>query len=133
MTMKMKWQYDRFTNPLARARALGSLKRGSHHWLMHRVVALVSFITLVWGLFALMALVGLTHAGFVDWVSNPINAVMLMLLVAANFYHATLNVTEVIEDYVACKVTKLSMLIGLRVGVFALGALAIFSILKLAI
>ncbi len=131
--MKMKWQYDRFTNPMARARGLGSLQRGSHHWFMHRVVALVSFLTLIWGIFTLPTFLNISYAGFSDWLANPVNAVLLMLLVVSNFYHAVLNLTEVIEDYVACKFSKLTMLICLRVGVFVCGALAVFSILKIAI
>jgi succinate dehydrogenase / fumarate reductase membrane anchor subunit len=131
--MTLKWEDTAFKDPLARAKGLGSAKTGLHHWVMQRVTAIAAIPLTLWAIWAVMNLADADYATFQDWISQLPNAVLLGLFVLVNFYHAALGLQVVIEDYVHSEWIKLAALLTVHLGVFALGATAIFSILKLAL
>lgn len=86
--------------PLGKAIGLGSAQSGAHHWWMQRVTAVALIPLALWFVWALMSLLGADQATVQAWISQPLNAAMLMALVIAMFYHAQLGLQVVIEDYV---------------------------------
>ena len=126
----------RMRSPLSRAIGLGSAKEGVGHWWAQRITALALVplvVWFVWFVVAVIALAGADRALFVDWVRHPVPAVMLVLLLIATFYHGALGLQVVIEDYVANDALRLGLLIVMRLAAFALAALGIFAVLKLAL
>jgi succinate dehydrogenase / fumarate reductase membrane anchor subunit len=121
-----------FRSPLGKVRGLGSAKDGTRHWWMQRVTALALIPLAVWFVASVVALVGKDHMAFTAWVKNPINATLLVLLVAATFHHAQLGVQVVIEDYVhreGAKVVSILLVKGLAA---LLAGIGIFSVLRIA-
>ena len=88
---------------------------------------------MLWGVFAVLRLARSDYDMAVAWLASPINAVLLSLLTVISFMHMNSGMRVVIEDYIHRKITKAGLLL-LNLFVCALfGALALFSILKVAL
>jgi succinate dehydrogenase / fumarate reductase, membrane anchor subunit len=120
-------------SPLGRAIGLGSAKEGVEHWWAQRVTGLALVPLTLWFVLELVSLVGANRDEFVDWVSEPVTAVLLILLLAATFYHAALGLQVVIEDYVHNEAARLGLTIAMRLLCILLAALGIFAGLQLAL
>jgi succinate dehydrogenase / fumarate reductase membrane anchor subunit len=119
-------------SPLGRARGLGSAKEGTAHWWAQRVTAVALVPLTLWFVVNLIALAGAPRIDVLAWLASPVVAVLMLLLVAAVFRHAQLGLQVVIEDYVHAEGVKVAALMFVNGASLLLGALAAFSILKLA-
>ena len=122
-----------FRTPLGRARGLGSAKHGVGHWLSERVAAVALVPLLVWLGYAVLTLARLDYYGAVEWVGRPLNATLMVLTLAVSFMHMASGLRVVIEDYIERRLTKAVLLLGNIFLCGLAGALAIFSILKVAL
>ncbi|WP_374573719.1 succinate dehydrogenase, hydrophobic membrane anchor protein [Phenylobacterium sp.] len=123
-----------YRTPLSRARGLGAARHGAAHWIAERVSAIALVPLVLWAVFAALGLAGTDYDGAVGWLSsNPLNPTLLVLLIAVGFWHMHSGARVVIEDYLSKPSTRAAVLIlNLFVCTLA-GALAIFSILKVAL
>ena len=116
----------------SRARGLGSAKHGASHWIAERVSAIALVPLCVWIVFAIVRLAGAGYGDAVNFVSHPVNATLLFLLIVVTFWHMHAGVRVVIEDYIYDHLGKPALLI-LNLFVCAVGGtLAALSILKVA-
>jgi succinate dehydrogenase / fumarate reductase membrane anchor subunit len=58
---------------------------------------------------------------------------MLVLLLIATFLHASLGLQVVIEDYIHAELTRLGLVIIVRLGCFALAVAGMFAVLSMAV
>jgi succinate dehydrogenase / fumarate reductase membrane anchor subunit len=123
-----------FRTPLGRARGLGAAKHGVGAWISERVTAVALIPLTIWGVFSVLQLAALDYAGAVAWLtSSAVNPTLMVLLVAVGFLHMHGGLRVVIEDYVERPLNRVGcLLLNLFVCLFA-GALAVFSILKVAL
>ncbi|MCB9963386.1 MAG: succinate dehydrogenase, hydrophobic membrane anchor protein [Rhodospirillales bacterium] len=128
----MKWDNTGLKTPEARVSGLGSAKSGVHHWMMQRVSAIAAVPLVIWIIWAICRYDFTSYMVFKGWVAEPVNAILLILLVISVFYHAVLGAQVVVEDYISREGLKFVKLISQRLFFFALGVACIFSILKLA-
>lgn len=119
-------------SPLGRVRGLGAAKEGVGHWWAQRVTAVALVPLTLWFVVSLIALIGADHAAFIAWVRQPLNVIMLVLLLAAGFHHLQLGLQVVIEDYVHCEAARIASIIAVKFIVVLLGLCGIFSVLKIA-
>jgi len=100
-----------FQSPLGRALGQGSAKSGADHWLAQRLTA-IGLVPL--GLWFAIAMAACGHHGdhqqIVAWVAEPLNAILLILLVMTLVYHSMLGVQVIIEDYVHGALEALSLI-----------------------
>ena len=120
-------------SPLGRAIGLGSAKEGVEHWWLQRITAVALVPLSLWFVIAIIRLVGADSDSVRDWVGNPLAAIMLVLLLIATFYHASLGLQVVIEDYIQAELTKLGLVIIVRLGCFALAVAGMFAVLSMAV
>jgi succinate dehydrogenase / fumarate reductase membrane anchor subunit len=120
-------------NPLARARGLGSAKGGVHHWYAQRASAILLVFLVGWLVYSMFTLAGTGHAEAVEFISSPINAAFLIVLLVTLFYHAMLGLQVVIEDYVHQAAVDVILLLLTRAGAYIGMAIGIVYVLKLAI
>lgn len=118
--------------PLARVRGLGSAKDGVQHWWAQRLTAIALVPLTLWFVVSVAGLAGLDHAGAAAWIGSPAVTVLLVLLVAATFWHAQLGVQVVIEDYVHNEAVKLGSLIVVKFAAVLLAVATIVAVLRLA-
>jgi len=119
-------------SPIGRVLGHGAAGEGVGHWWSQRVSSVALVILGLWFVSALLRLDDLNFALVTAWMAKPVNAVLLVLLVGTSVYHSQLGVQVVIEDYIAGKGTKLVVMLIVKFLHFALGALGIFAILKIA-
>ena len=120
-------------SPLGRAIGLGSAKEGVEHWWLQRITAVALVPLSLWFVIAIIRLVGADVDRVRDWVGNPLPATMLVLLLIATFYHASLGLQVVIEDYIHAELTKLGLVIIVRLGCVALAVAGMFAVLSMAV
>jgi succinate dehydrogenase / fumarate reductase membrane anchor subunit len=118
--------------PLGTARGLGSAKSGTHHWIMQRITAVALVPLTIWFVFSAVALAGAGHGEAIAWLAQPINAVLMLLLIIATFHHLQLGLQVVIEDYVHAEGVKIASLLAVKLAAFALAVAAGFAVLKVA-
>jgi succinate dehydrogenase / fumarate reductase membrane anchor subunit len=81
---------------LGRVRGLGSAKEGVNHWWMQRLTAIALIPLTLWFVISIASLSGSNYSTTIAWLSSPLVAVFMILLVAATLYHALLGVQVVI-------------------------------------
>ncbi len=123
----------RMRSPLSRAIGLGSAKEGVDHWWAQRITALALVPLTLWFVIAIIELAGADRALFVDWVRQPLPAVLLVLLLIATFYHGALGLQVVIEDYVESETLRFGLLIVMRAAAILFAVRGIFAVLKLSL
>jgi succinate dehydrogenase / fumarate reductase membrane anchor subunit len=123
----------RMRSPVGRAIGLGSAKEGVEHWWLQRITAVALVPLGLWFVIAIIRLVGADVDSVRDWVGNPLAAILLVLLLIATFYHASLGLQVVIEDYLHAELTKLGLIIIVRLGCFALAVAGMFAVLSMAL
>jgi succinate dehydrogenase / fumarate reductase membrane anchor subunit len=118
--------------PIGKVRGLGSAKEGTHHFWVQRVSA-VALVPLV--LWFVVSMICVTRGGrddVLDWLSAPIPAILMLLLVIAGFYHLKLGIQVILEDYVHGEGAKLVTSLLNTFVCFAAGAVSVFAVLKIA-
>lgn len=84
----------------ARARGLGAAGHGAAHWRAQRISALALVALVPWLAVSLAGGRGEDHAALTAWLSSPLDAGLMILLLIAAFHHAALGLQVVVEDYV---------------------------------
>jgi len=119
--------------PLARVRGLGAAKDGTHHWWLQRVTAVILIPLILWFVISLLSVSRADYAAFQQWLSNPIRAGLMVTLLVAMFYHASLGMQVIYEDYVRPEGAKIAALLVTQFILFLLGAISVIAVLKVAL
>lgn len=118
---------------LGRARGLGASKSGSQHWWAQRVTAVALLPLSLYFVISILMLAGASQPQFAAFMAEPWNAVLYLSLIAALFYHLSLGLQVVIEDYVHSDAKRITSIMLLK-GIIVICALACaVSVLKLAL
>jgi len=122
-----------YRTPLSRARGLGSAKHGVGHWISERVAAFALIPLTLWAAFGVLRLAAGGYDFAAAWISQPLNAVLMVMTIAVSFWHMHSGLRVVIEDYIHVALTKAGLTIISLFVCGLSGALAVFSILKVAL
>jgi len=120
-------------SPLGRARGLGSAKAGVGHWWAQRVTALALIPLTLWFVASVVSLAGASHGEVVAWLGRPHNAVLMLALVWATFWHAALGLQVVIEDYIRAEGLRLAAILAAKGMMLLMGLFAALAVLKVAL
>jgi succinate dehydrogenase / fumarate reductase membrane anchor subunit len=123
--------------PLSQVRGLGSAREGVGHFIQQRGSAIALIFLVPWFLFSLIcatrgATVADRFANAEAWVSQPLNAVLIILTVFATVHHMKLGLQIVIEDYIGKHTTRIVLLLLNTFFSYALIAATLFFVLKIA-
>lgn len=119
--------------PLSEARGLGSAKEGVGHWWNQRLTAIALVPLTLWFGFSVALLGTADYYTVVAWVANPVNAVLLTLLLAVGFWHGALGIQDVLEDYVGTEWKKITLLLLVQFATAVLALAGIFAVLYIAL
>ncbi|NJO56477.1 MAG: succinate dehydrogenase, hydrophobic membrane anchor protein [Rhodospirillales bacterium] len=117
---------------LGRARGLGSAKEGVGHWWAQRVSAIALVPLSLWFVFAAISMIGADYGQFVEWIGSFGNALLMILTVVALFYHASLGMQVVIEDYVSGEGARVITLLAVKFVLYALAASCVLAVVLVA-
>ena len=119
-------------SPIGRVLGLGAAKQGFAHWWAQRVTSVALLLLGLWFVASLLRMPGFGYEVVVTWIAMPLNAVLLLLLIASLVYHSQLGVQVVVEDYVHHHGLKIATMMLLTFAHVAVAALAIFAVLRIA-
>ena len=117
---------------LGRARGLGSAKHGVGTWIAERVSSIALVPLVIWGIWSALIVARGGYDAAVGWMVSPVNAVLLVLTLAVGFWHMQAGMRVVIEDYIHHTLGKTALLLLNLFACVLFGALAVFSVLKVA-
>lgn len=117
---------------IGRVRGLGSAKHGAKHWLQQRLTAAGNLVLVTWLLFSILSLPSLDHGAVVAWLSSPLVAVPMILMVISIFWHLKMGMQVMLEDYVHEEGMKLISMLLLNFYAIGGAAFGIFAIAKIA-
>ncbi len=118
---------------LGRARGVGAGHSGVEHWRVERITSIALVPLTLWFIYAMLHLVGAPQPAVAAWAGNPINATLLLVLIAITFHHMHLGLQVVCEDYVSNKWQMTLMILGAKAASLVLGLLASIAVLKMAL
>ncbi len=118
---------------LGRARGLGAAKHGAAHWWAERLTAAALLPLSLYFVLSVLLLKGAGRAAMAAYMGEPWNAVLFLLLIFAMFYHLSMGLQAVIEDYVRKDAKRIAVLMLVKAGIWFLGLAAAVSVLKLAV
>jgi succinate dehydrogenase / fumarate reductase membrane anchor subunit len=117
--------------PLGRVRGLGAAKEGVQHWWAQRLTALAIIPLGLWFVGGVLAHLGADQASVQAWLAGPCTGTLAILLLVALFYHASLGLQVVVEDYCHTEWLKIASLVVIKFAAFFLATLSIISVLKM--
>lgn len=118
---------------IGRVRGLGSAHSGAHHWLLQRFTAIGNLLLVIWLIASLLMLPNMLYPTVVEWLSKPVSATAMGLLVISTFWHARLGMQVVIEDYVHETANKFACVAALNLAAFGGAAFGLLCVVRIAL
>ena len=118
---------------IGRVRGLGSAHHGAHHWLVQRFTAIGNLVLGLWLMGSFVLLGDLSYGTVSSYLSQPLAATAMALLIVSTFWHARLGLQVVIEDYVHTPGNKFAVLALLNLATLGGAAYGLFCVAKLAL
>ena len=118
---------------LGRVRGLGSAHEGEESWMQQRYTAVGNLLLVGYLVISILLLPDLGYGSVRTWISHPVPAIALALLVVNVFWHARLGLREMIGDYVHDDGNKFAAFLLINFAAAGGVAFGLLSILKLAI
>ncbi len=121
-----------YRTPLSKVKGLGSAKEGTSHFWAQRLTAIALVPLVLWLAFSIARLPDMDYLSIREWLSQPFNAIVMILFLIAGFYHARLGLQVVIEDYVGAHGPRTAAIIAVTFLAAALGVTGVFSVMRIA-
>jgi succinate dehydrogenase / fumarate reductase membrane anchor subunit len=74
---------------------------GIPHWKFQRISAIINMPLIVWFVYSLATFSDYSYFSVTEWVKSPINCILIISMFASIFYHSSLGIQVVIEDYIS--------------------------------
>ena len=118
--------------PLGRARGMGSAKAGAHHWWMQRVTSLALLPLTLWFVASMISLAGASYLETLLWIAQPVNAVLMLVLIGLTFHHMAAGLQVVLEDYVRHEFKRMAFVLLVKSAALLMALASGFSVLRIA-
>lgn len=120
-------------SPLRTVRGLGAAKHGAEHFIAQRVSAVALALLAPWFVISIALTMGAGYDAARAWVAQPLNALLLIALIVAAFYHMRLGLQVVIEDYIQKPAAKAALLLLNLFATLGSGLAAAFAVIKISL
>ena len=114
---------------LNKARGLDSAKDGTGHWWVQRITAVVLIPLGLWFAISLLGLPNGDYSAVRSWLAEPLNSILMILLIVSVLHHSQLGIQVVVEDYVHNEQVKVLVLALSNVWHIALAVAATYSLI----
>ena len=121
------------STPLGKVRGLGSAHHGGTHWLAERFSSVALLLLGLWFLASLIMLPDLSRPTLLEWLRQPVPAVLMGLLVVSAFGHGLDGLKVVVDDYVHDEGSRIGIGFALTMLAIFGGALALLALAKIAL
>ena len=106
---------------------------GIPHWKFQRISAIINMPLIIWFVYSLVTFSDYSYFSVTEWVKSPINCILIISLFASIFYHSSLGLQVVIEDYINDIKIRKFLILSSKIGLFLLFAISIGSIVNIYI
>ena len=117
---------------LGRVRGLGSAHHGAHDWMLMRYTSAGSLLLVAFLIVSIILLPDMSYVTVRSWLSDPVPATAMALLVISVFWHTRLGVAEMIGDYVHDAGNKFAALTALNLAVVGGAVFGLVAIARIA-
>lgn len=131
-TQDKKISIKAYRSGLGRAQGLGSAKVGAAHWWAQRVTAVALLPLSLYFVLSVLLLLGAGAVQMQAYMHEPWNCALFLALIAMLYYHLSLGLRVVIEDYVPNEAKRLTALLLVNGLIIFLAIISAVSVLKLA-
>ena len=114
---------------LNKASGLDSAKDGTGHWWAQRITAVVLIPLGLWFAISLLRLPNGDYSAVRSWLAEPLNSILMILLIVSVLHHSQLGIQVVVEDYVHNEQVKVLVLALSKVWHIALAVAATCSLI----
>ncbi len=121
-----------YRTPLGRVRGLGAAKHGVGHFIGQRVSAVALAFLVLWAVGSGLRLAPYGYGDTVAWLRSGPNTVLVVLLLGAGFFHMSLGMRTIVEDYIHKASTKAVLLILNQFACWIAGVASVIAVLKVA-
>ena len=112
---------------------INELHSGISHWKVQRISAMINIPLIIWFVISIISLRDYSFNENINWLKQPINCILISLMLTSVFYHSSLGLQVVIEDYISdIKIRKL-LIFSAKIILFLLFAISIGSIINIYI
>lgn len=118
---------------LGKVRGKGPAGHGTAAFMTQRLTAVSNAILMTWFVISLATLPNLSWIVVSTWLSSPLVATAMILLILSTFLHFRLGVMELIEDYVDNEAWKILAVVLLNFYAIAGIAIGIVSVARVAL
>lgn len=119
-------------SPLGRVRGMGSAKSGTHHWWMQRVTSIALLPLTLWFVFSMISLAGASYLETLLWIAQPVNAVLMLVLIGLTFHHMAAGLQVVVEDYVRDEFKRIAFVLIIKAASLLMALASGFAVLRIA-
>ena len=74
---------------------------GVPHWKFQRISAIINMPLIIWFVYSIVKFSDYSHISVTQWVKSPLNCILISFMFASIFYHSSLGIQVVIEDYIS--------------------------------
>ena len=74
---------------------------GIPHWKFQRISAIINIPLIMWFVYSIVAFSDYSYISVTEWVKSPINCILIASMFSSIFYHSSLGIQVVIEDYIS--------------------------------
>jgi len=120
------------SSPLRRVLGYGSARGGAAHWYSQRVTGLALVLLGSWFVLSLACLGGATYENVSQWLDSPVSSTLIVLLVVAAAWHASLGLQVIVEDYVSSSGLRTAVLVAVKFALVAAAVLGVLAVLRIA-
>jgi succinate dehydrogenase / fumarate reductase membrane anchor subunit len=114
-----------------RVRQFGSARDGLREWRLQRLTAIALIPLSLYFVALILSLATSDRITAVDWLSSPVPALLVILVVLAGTTHALIGVRSVILDYVHTRARLLAAELLFRAAAVILAGGGVLAVLKL--
>ena len=118
--------------PLHKVQGLGASHSGTGHFWRERVTSVALIPLSLWFAYAILGLVGTNEVAIVSFIAHPWNAILMGLFVVVSFYHLSLGLQQVLDDYVHTPGTKLFLRLAVTVIWIVASLIGVFALVRIA-
>jgi succinate dehydrogenase membrane anchor subunit len=114
-----------------RVRQFGSARDGLREWRLQRLTAMALVPLSLYFAVSILSLATSDRKAAADWLSSPLPALLVILVVLAGITHALVGVRSVILDYVHTRARLLLAELFFRAAAVILAGAGVLAVLKL--
>ena len=118
--------------PLHKVQGLGASHSGTGHFWRERLTSVALIPLSLWFAYAVLGLIDTNEVAIVSFLAHPWNANLMGLFVVISFYHLSLGLQQILDDYVHTPGMKLFLRLVVTVIWIVASLVSVFALVRIA-